>query len=240
MMKRLPIVIAVAALASGGFASAALAGPSQNTQSDQNGQASSGNWQQNGSWAQNRAAFLNARLAALHAGLELNPDQEKLWPPVESAIRDFCKLVTSQWRAHRNEEQGLNPVDRLEKRSEAITARGQALKKIADAAKPLYATLNDAQKERLPILLRAIRHPFMSEFHHHHKRHHREWRNEERHDENWRNNERHDENWRNDEDQRHQGMEEPMNGNQMMMEHQDQENHDGYRDRDQDHDDDGD
>ncbi len=228
MMKRLPIVIAVAAFASGGIASAALAGPSQNTQSDQNESANSGNWQQNGLWAQNRAAFLNARLAALHAGLELNADQEKLWPPVENAMRDFCKLVSSQWRAHRNQEQGLNPVDRLEKHSEAITARGQALKKIADAAKPLYATLNDAQKERLPILLRAIRHPFMSEFHHHHRRHHGEWRNEERRNENWRNNE----------DQHHQGMEQPMNGDQMMMEHQDHEDHDGYRDRD--HDDDGD
>lgn len=226
MMKRLPIVIAVAAFASGSIASAALAGPSQDTHSGQNGTAKSDNWQQNGAWAQNRAAFLNARLAALHAGLELNSDQEKLWPPVENAIRDFSKLVTSQWRMHRNQEQELDPVDRLEKHSEAITARGQALKKIADAAKPLYATLNDAQKERLPILLRAIHHPFMSWFHHHHKRHHREWRNEERQGEYQRNNE----------DEHHQGMEEPMNGDQMMMEHQDHEDHDGDRDHDRDDD----
>ena len=32
---------------------------------------------------EDRAAFTDARIAALHAGLELNADQEKLWPPVE-------------------------------------------------------------------------------------------------------------------------------------------------------------
>jgi hypothetical protein len=40
-----------------------------------------------------RAAFLDARIAALHAGLTLTADQEKLWPAVESAIRDTSKVV---------------------------------------------------------------------------------------------------------------------------------------------------
>src|SRR5205085_10432265 len=33
-------------------------------------------------------AFADARLAALHAGLKLSPDQERMWPPVEEAIRN--------------------------------------------------------------------------------------------------------------------------------------------------------
>ncbi|HJZ21063.1 MAG TPA: hypothetical protein VJ226_08900, partial [Bradyrhizobium sp.] len=37
--------------------------------------------------AEDRAAFADARIAAVHAGLKLTPDQEKLWPPVESAVR---------------------------------------------------------------------------------------------------------------------------------------------------------
>ena len=41
---------------------------------------------------QDRTAFADARIAAVHAGLTLTPDQEKLWPPVEKAIRDFAKL----------------------------------------------------------------------------------------------------------------------------------------------------
>ena len=38
------------------------------------------------------AAFADARIAAVHAGLKLTADQEKLWPPVESAVRDLVKL----------------------------------------------------------------------------------------------------------------------------------------------------
>ncbi len=41
---------------------------------------------------EDRAAFVDARIAAVHAGLKLNADQEKLWPPVEAAVRDFAKL----------------------------------------------------------------------------------------------------------------------------------------------------
>src|ERR1700689_2383696 len=37
-------------------------------------------------------AFADARIAAVKAGLKLTPDQEKLWPPVEAAVRDFAKL----------------------------------------------------------------------------------------------------------------------------------------------------
>src|SRR5579872_359070 len=37
-------------------------------------------------------AFADARLAALHAGLELTPDQEKNWPAFEQAAREMAKL----------------------------------------------------------------------------------------------------------------------------------------------------
>ncbi|KTT15071.1 hypothetical protein SB14R_23945, partial [Pseudomonas oryzihabitans] len=41
---------------------------------------------------EDRAAFLDARIAAVHAGLKLTADQEKLWPPVEAAVRGFAKM----------------------------------------------------------------------------------------------------------------------------------------------------
>ena len=41
---------------------------------------------------EDRAAFTDARIAAVHAGLKLTPDQEKLWPPVEAAVRDLAKM----------------------------------------------------------------------------------------------------------------------------------------------------
>lgn len=41
---------------------------------------------------EDRAAMADARIAAVKAGLKLTPDQEKLWPPLETAVRDFTKL----------------------------------------------------------------------------------------------------------------------------------------------------
>src|ERR1700758_5386115 len=48
---------------------------------------------------EDRAAFADARIAAIHAGLKLTPDQEKLWPPVESAVREFAKMRIDRGQA---------------------------------------------------------------------------------------------------------------------------------------------
>jgi hypothetical protein len=57
-----------------------------------------------------------------------------------------------------------SPIDRLRRRGENAIARGQNLEGIANAAAPLYATLSEEQKHRLPVLVRAI----MPHFMHHH------------------------------------------------------------------------
>ena len=109
---------------------------------------------------EDRAAFTDARIAAVHAGLKLSPDQEKLWPPVEAAVRDFAKLRIDRANARMNAkpddpkdaQNQDDPVVRLRERADTMTASGTALKKIADAADPLYKTLDDGQKRRLKIL----------------------------------------------------------------------------------------
>ena len=53
---------------------------------------------------EDRAAFLDARVAAVRAGLKLIADQEKLWPPVEAAVRDFAKLRIDRANARMNAE----------------------------------------------------------------------------------------------------------------------------------------
>ncbi len=40
--------------------------------------------------AEDIAAFGDARIAALHAGLKLTAEQEKNWPAVEGALRDLA------------------------------------------------------------------------------------------------------------------------------------------------------
>lgn len=115
---------------------------------------------------EDRAAFADAKIAAVKAGLKLTPDQEKLWPPVEAAVRDFAKLRIDRANARMDErrndrsddakkaETPDNPVARLQKRADDMAATAAALKKIAETADPLYKTLDDGQKRRLSILTR--------------------------------------------------------------------------------------
>ena len=108
---------------------------------------------------EDRSAFADARIAAVHAGLKLTADQEKLWPPVEAAVKEFAKLRLDRANARMNPPQGDSgqqkpddPVARLRERADAMAASAAAMKKIADAADPLYKTLDDGQKRRLAIL----------------------------------------------------------------------------------------
>src|SRR5882757_10028323 len=55
---------------------------------------------------EDRAAFADARIAAVHAGLKLSADQEKLWPPVEAAVREFAKLRIDRANAWMSAPQG--------------------------------------------------------------------------------------------------------------------------------------
>jgi zinc resistance-associated protein len=104
-----------------------------------------------------RAAFLDARIAALHAGLKLSPDQEKLWPAVETAIRTAAKNATDRYQKVKDQPEPASLVDRLRRRGENAVARGQSLEAVADAAAPLYATLTEDQKHRLPVLMHGLR-----------------------------------------------------------------------------------
>jgi hypothetical protein len=106
---------------------------------------------------EDRAAFADARIAAVHAGLKLTPDQEKLWPPVEAAVHDLVKIridrANARMKAREDDTQKPeDPVARLRERADNMATTAAALKKIADAADPLYKTLDDGQKRRLKML----------------------------------------------------------------------------------------
>jgi len=104
-----------------------------------------------------RAAFLDAGIAALHAGLTLSPEQEKLWPAVETALRTAANNAMARRQKFKDAPAPATFVDRLRRRGETAVARGQNLEAIADAAAPLYATLSEDQKHRLPVLMRGLR-----------------------------------------------------------------------------------
>lgn len=104
--------------------------------------------------AQDIAAFGDARIAALHAGLQLNADQEKNWPALESALRDLAKQRSAWFTARASADRPKDPVERLAARADALGQRAAVLKKVADAAGPLYKSLDDAQKHRFIVLAR--------------------------------------------------------------------------------------
>jgi hypothetical protein len=113
------------------------------------------------------AAFTDARIAALRAGLELTPDQAKNWPAFEQALRDMAQLRVQRVQARQsgdqqNQSQSPNttpatPFDRMARRADNMAKTGAALKHVADAGGPLYQSLDDAQKGRFAKLARFLR-----------------------------------------------------------------------------------
>lgn len=124
--------------------------------------------------AEDRSAFVDARIAAVKAGLQLTPEQEKNWPPVEAAVRDLAKqrIALANARASEREarraqrdnrgpdadkaaqDRAFDPVARLRDRADNMATTATGLKRIADAAEPLYKSLDDGQKRRLATLTR--------------------------------------------------------------------------------------
>ncbi|MGA9198297.1 MAG: Spy/CpxP family protein refolding chaperone, partial [Pseudolabrys sp.] len=104
--------------------------------------------------AEDITAFGEARIAALHAGLKLTAEQEKNWPAVESALRDLAKQRSERLAARASTDRPKDPIERLSLRAEVMGQRAAALKKLADAAAPLYKSLDDSQKHRFVMLAR--------------------------------------------------------------------------------------
>jgi hypothetical protein len=128
------------------------------------------------------SAFTDARIAALKAGLKLSAEQEKNWPAVEAAMRDLAKERAARMQARFERMQArrearrsggdaparTDTIERLRSGADVMTARAASLKKLADAAEPLYKSLDDDQKRRFGMLLRMGGR-------HGHGGHHRHW-----------------------------------------------------------------
>jgi hypothetical protein len=127
--------------------------------------------------AADTAAFADARIAALHAGLALTPEQEKLWPPVEGVLKEMAKKRADRMQQRRAEhEQNKGPADpmlRLRRGAEFMSETGADLKRLADTSQPLYDKLDEAQKNRLQVL---VRHGMHEGFREHAMHRFGEWR----------------------------------------------------------------
>jgi zinc resistance-associated protein len=88
------------------------------------------------------------RQGGLKQALNLSAEQEKLWASVEEALTN----LREQRRALRSAVTASEPTDQLQwlrRRAELSSQRADALKKLADAVQPLWATLSEEQKRTL-------------------------------------------------------------------------------------------
>lgn len=97
----------------------------------------------------------DARVAIVKTALQLKPDQQQYWPALEQAIRtrsENREHRLQEMRARLNDDKEFDPLQFAEFRADNLIQRGQDLKKVADAWKPLAATLDADQKRRMRIL----------------------------------------------------------------------------------------
>jgi zinc resistance-associated protein len=106
--------------------------------------------------AEDLSAILDGRIAELKTALKLNAEQEKSWPAFEQAIRDNAKARRDRMAASRDQPRPGDPIDRMRRRAETMTQTAAGLERLADAAKPLYQSLDEGQKHRFAFLIRTL------------------------------------------------------------------------------------
>ena len=120
--------------------------------------------------ATERNNLMDMRIDLTKAALQLTPDQEKLWPPVESAIRARAedrraRVAKIQETVGRRADESRadvlrnrDPITFLQRRSEALAQRSADLDKLAEAWQPLYKTLTPEQRQRMAALAIFVLH----------------------------------------------------------------------------------
>jgi hypothetical protein len=103
---------------------------------------------------------ISANTARIKAELRLTPEQEKNWGGFESAMTSMGKTNAEREIARRDERaQQKGPIDiigQLRLQARYLGERSVDRKTLADAAEPLYASLNDQQKQRFAKELEGI------------------------------------------------------------------------------------
>jgi hypothetical protein len=115
--------------------------------------------------ATDATALTDARVDLTKAALQLTPDQQKLWPPVEQAIRERAKNRQDRLADFTKEFgdrspieiiRNRNPIEFMQRRADAYTQRAADLKKLSEAWRPLYETLTQEQKTRMAFVTLVV------------------------------------------------------------------------------------
>jgi hypothetical protein len=99
----------------------------------------------------------DARIAKMKVDLNLTADQDKNWAGFATAMQDMNRKQADRriaMRDARAQQQGsVDLLDELRRSADSQIEYASERKKLADAAQPLYASLNEQQKNRFADML---------------------------------------------------------------------------------------
>ena len=87
-------------------------------------------------------------IARVKHAMHLTAEQQLYWPPVEAALRSIARRQA--------EAQTGGLVHRISRRVVSIVLNGNAVRRLASAARPLIATLRDDQKQSAVALAQEM------------------------------------------------------------------------------------
>ena len=146
MKKIIVVTIAAAALGGSALALGAAAAPGDATSAPTSDARETGGF------------MLDAHLAGMKAALKLTPEQEKNWAAFETAVRDAAqerRTDMRQMREARGDERP-SPIERMNMMSDHLAKASTEIKAIANAAKPLYDSLDDGQRRHFGPLMATL------------------------------------------------------------------------------------
>jgi hypothetical protein len=101
----------------------------------------------------------DARTAKMKVDLNLTADQDKNWAGFASAMQDMNKKQADRRIAMRDaraqQHGGVDLIDELRRNADSQIEYTNERKKLADAAQPLYASLNEQQQNRFAATVSA-------------------------------------------------------------------------------------
>ena len=97
---------------------------------------------------------IDAQLKGLKTSLRLTADQEKDWAPFKSAVKDAetARVIALQ----KEQDKSLSPMDRNTAKADRLEQSQANLEKIIEAAKPLYTSLDNKQRQTFIKLGRML------------------------------------------------------------------------------------
>jgi hypothetical protein len=107
-----------------------------------------------------RLTLIEARIAAVKAGLQLTQAQQKDWDALEKVVRDVITTRAARQIADVKEAAAFRDKDDvvagMKLAARDLAARSDEVAKVADAAAPLFASMDAAQKHRFAVLLQSF------------------------------------------------------------------------------------